>query len=84
MSTINPFKNEEESIAIGELTVENRLDRIELYGSLQITKDRAGLQMAEDLKRLIDETVVALKAEKNLPERIPPAPPRDRVDNPFD
>jgi hypothetical protein len=30
---IHPFANESESIQIGDLTVENRLDRVSIYGS---------------------------------------------------
>jgi hypothetical protein len=81
MSTIKPFQNEEDSIAISDLTVENRFDRIELYGSLAITKDKAGLAIAQELKTLIDDTVEALQAE-HLPDHVPIAP-TDTIDNPF-
>lgn len=81
MSTIKPFQNEEDSIVISDLTVENRFDRIELYGSLAITKDKAGLAIAQELKTLIDDTVAALQAE-HLPDRVPIAP-TDTIDNPF-
>jgi hypothetical protein len=81
ISTIKPFENEADSIDIGELTVENRLDRIELYGSAQITRDKAGLKLAQELKALIDAAVAKLQAE-DLPDHIPIEPP-DSVDNPF-
>jgi len=81
MPTIKPFQNEEDSIAISDLTVENRFDRIELYGSLAITKDKAGLAIAQELKVLIDDTVTALQAE-HLPDHVPIAP-TDTIDNPF-
>ena len=81
MADIQPFQNEEESLSIGELTVENRLDRLSLYGSLQITKDKAGLKQALELKALIDAAVAALQAAK-LPEHIT-VTPAERVDNPF-
>ncbi|MEN3294982.1 MAG: hypothetical protein V7642_4235, partial [Burkholderiales bacterium] len=54
MTTIKPFTNEEESIAIGDLTIENRLDRVEMYGSAQITKDKAGLRLAQELRQVLD------------------------------
>jgi hypothetical protein len=82
MTTITPFKNEEESVTIGDLTIENRLDRIELYGSVQITKDKAGLRLAQELRQLLDATVKALEAEKDLPEQVALTPP-DSVKNPF-
>jgi hypothetical protein len=81
MSTIKPFQNEADSVVIGELTIENRLDRIELYGSLQITKDKEGLKLAQELKELIDAAVKALQAE-DLPDHVPIAP-TENVDNPF-
>jgi len=40
--TINPFKNESESLQIGDLTVENRIDRISIFGSIDITRDKEG------------------------------------------
>jgi len=82
MPKINPFQNEQESIQIGELTIENRLDRIELYGSLHITRDKAGLKLTRTLKELIDSTLMALEQEKGLPEKIKIIPP-DIIENPF-
>jgi hypothetical protein len=78
---IKPFRNEKESLSIGELTIENRLDRIDLYGSLAITKDKAGLQLANELKAQIDAVVEALQKE-SLPDHVA-AMPAERVDNPF-
>ncbi|HYD78720.1 MAG TPA: hypothetical protein VEC06_02840 [Paucimonas sp.] len=78
---IHPFQNEAEVATIGELTVENRLDRIELYGALTLTKDQAGLRLALALKELIDATVAALR-QADLPEHITPAA-SDQVPNPF-
>lgn len=81
MPTIQPFQNEEDAFNIGELTIENRLDKLSLYGSLNITKDKAGLALAESLQELVAATVAALKAEA-LPDHIALAP-SDSVDNPF-
>ncbi len=83
MSTpLQPFGNESQSLGIGELTVENRIDQVELYGSLAITRDKAGLQLARELKAVIDATLAALEATPELPEHIS-LRPTDRVDNPF-
>jgi hypothetical protein len=82
MSSFKPYQNEEDSIAISELTVENRLDRISVFGSLEVTKDQAGLAQARQLKALIDATVSALEAEKNLPDKVSIKPTK-KVDNPF-
>jgi hypothetical protein len=67
---------------MGELTIENRPDRIAIYGAANIAKDKAGLALAQELKALIDATVATLEAEKNLPDRIPVAPSQ-AVSNPF-
>lgn len=81
MDTIRPYANEEESLEIGDLTVENRLDRVSLYGSLELTKDKRGLKAARQLKLLVDETVAALEAVE-LPDEVETLP-TDRVPNPF-
>ncbi|HQS67914.1 MAG TPA: hypothetical protein PLM93_12075 [Sulfuricurvum sp.] len=64
------YENETDSFLIDNLTVENRLDRISLHGSVEITKDIAGLEHALKLKRVIDASIEALKRDKQLPERI--------------
>ena len=83
MSTpLQPFQNESQSLSIGELTIENRVDQIELYGSLAITRDKAGLQRARELKAVLDATLAQLEAATDLPEQIE-LRPTDNVDNPF-
>lgn len=81
METIRPFENEAESLQIDELTIENRLDRIAIYGNTEITRDKRGLERARQLQRLLDDTVRALEAE-DLPETVETIPP-DKVPNPF-
>lgn len=76
------YENETDTFLIDDLTVENRLDRISLYGSLDITKDARGLEHALKLKRIIDASVEALRRDKNLPERIE-VEKSDSVENPF-
>jgi len=82
MPELQPFQNESETLQIGELTIENRIDQLEMYGSLAITRDKAGLQQALRLKALLDAAVLHLQNEKDLPEqvffRI-----SESVDNPF-
>lgn len=82
MATLLPFQNEADAITIGELNIENRLDQLELYGSLTITRDQAGLQLALELKELIDAAVAHLQADTDLPLAIA-VKPTDSVDNPF-
>lgn len=76
------YENETESFQIDEMTVENRLDRISIYGSLELTKDRHGLESALKLKRIIDASIDALKRDKNLPDHID-IQPSENVQNPF-
>lgn len=76
------YENETDSFSIGDMTVENRLDRISIYGSFDITKDKKGLEMALKLKRIIDSSIDALKRDKNLPDHIE-ITGTDSVENPF-
>jgi hypothetical protein len=80
---ITPFENEEEVIHIGELDIENRLDRISVHGSVDITKDKQGLEYAFALKRQIDTIVEQLKRE-DLPEKISIENVAKVVKNPFE
>jgi hypothetical protein len=81
--TISPFANESESLGIGDLTIENRTDRISIYGSIDLTRDKAGLEHARMLKAVLDKVVQALVTEKNLPDKIVPPDRPDEVANPF-
>jgi hypothetical protein len=78
---IKPFRNESECLQIGDLTIENRLDRVSLFGSLDITLDREGLESARQLKRILDLTLAALEGA-DLPDRIT-LEAGDSVENPF-
>ena len=83
MTKLTPFADDAASIGIGQLTIENGTDRMALYGSLDITRDKAGLRQALELKAIIDKAVETLSAERALPEQTP-APDKPRtVKNPF-
>ena len=82
MTDMEPFKNETESITLGQLTVENRLDQVEIYGSLSITRDQAGLALALKLKSVLDAAIDHLQDASNLPTHIT-FRPTDNIDNPF-
>jgi hypothetical protein len=58
---LQPFANETQSISLGDLTIENRLDQLEIYGSLSITRDQSGLALALQFKQLMDDTVAHLQ-----------------------
>jgi hypothetical protein len=83
MRTIKPFVNAREALRVGGLTVENRTDRVSLYGSLDLTRDRQGLARARELRALLERVVRALERAEDLPERLPPPEPPTEVANPF-
>lgn len=82
MTSLLPFENETQSINIDELTIENRLDRIELYGALVITRDQIGLQRALEIQSLINATVQSLQDQTDLPQAVE-IKPSETIDNPF-
>ena len=68
---------------IGSLTIENGTDRIAIYGSLDLTRDKAGLAHALALKALLDQAVQHLQADKALPDAAPKSDVPKKVPNPF-
>jgi hypothetical protein len=76
-----PFENGDESSAIYDLTLENQVDCVSLYGNLQITKDQAGLKTAKALQSFINDVVAALEKQE-LPEQIERQPEQE-IENPF-
>ncbi|MQA36936.1 hypothetical protein [Rugamonas aquatica] len=82
MSKFKPYANEADVLNIGQLSIENRLDRITISGDVDLTADQAGLADARALHQLLGEVVARLEAQK-LPARLPP-PATQTVANPFD
>jgi hypothetical protein len=81
---LQPFADEAAALEFGGLKAENRLDRVSLYGSLDLTKDRAGLRLARELRALLADVVAALEREGGaLPDAVKPADEADTVENPF-
>jgi hypothetical protein len=78
---ISPFSNESESLNFGGLTIENREDRISIYGNIDITRDREGLDHARILKTLFDDILATLTSGP-LPDKIS-IDPAENVQNPF-
>lgn len=77
----NPLANESDVLSIGELNIENRLDRVSVFGSVDITRDKDGLRIARELKSLFERVVDVLQSE-TLPDRIQ-TDAVDVVANPF-
>jgi hypothetical protein len=78
-----PFSDNSASLSIGEFTVENGTEKVALYGSLDVTRDKSGLKQAKALKAAVDAIVKALEQDKALPEESGPAEPPQQVKNPF-
>ena len=81
--TLTPFADNAASLSIGEMTLENGQERIALYGNLDLTRDKQGLQHARALKAVLDQVVRVLEADKALPDRIAPPEKPVQVKNPF-
>lgn len=80
-TTFEPFANEADVVFVGELMIENRLDRITLNGSVDLTADKAGLDKARQLHQLLG-AIVGKLAAADLPATLAP-PPVAKVNNPF-
>jgi hypothetical protein len=80
---IEPFANESDSLGVGGLTVENRTDRVSLYGSLDLTRDKRGLADARELKAVVDAVVAALEKDGKLPDKVAAPAATKEADNPF-
>lgn len=85
MSRFVPFSDDTATLAIGEFNAENGLQSVALYGTLDITRDKGGLERARELATLVGDIVAKLEATADLPAR-PPVQPRtagQSVKNPF-
>lgn len=83
MPDMKPFADDSAAMEVGDLKLENGRDRIACYGSLDLTRDKAGLALARQLHALMAAVVQALEADSSLPEAIPPLKQRGSVKNPF-
>ena len=77
-----PYANEADVLRIGELEIENRVDRVTLTGDVVLTRDQAGLALARELQTIVDGVVKALEADKQLPDAVAVKEARS-VRNPF-
>ncbi|PFH08457.1 hypothetical protein BCF11_0812 [Collimonas sp. PA-H2] len=81
MSKFVPFADESATLAIGKMNVENRLDRVSLFGDLDLTLDQVGLEQAKTLQSLVNSVVETLES-RTLPDKVATAPVV-KVSNPF-
>ena len=63
-----PFDSNK-SISIGDLTIENSEDKMIIYGDLDITRDKDGLEKLDKLLSILNEAKKQLDVE-NLPDKI--------------
>ena len=83
MKDFSPYADESAVLTVGNLSIENRIDRLTVQGDVELTRDRRGLALARVLKEVLDATVAALEAEeRELPEQVQVEKPRT-VRNPF-
>ncbi|SFD26540.1 hypothetical protein [Massilia yuzhufengensis] len=79
--SFTPYANEADVLEVGNLMLENRVDRITVSGDVDLTADQAGLAHARRLHEALGAIVAALES-RALPEQLP-APDIKQVDNPF-
>jgi hypothetical protein len=84
LDAVTPFSSD--SLTTGDLTIDNSEDTIGVYGSVDVTRDKAGLDTAEAMVRFWTRVANTLDAEKSkgtLPASQPRIAPALR-DNPMD
>lgn len=78
-----PFADDAAVRTFADLTIENGTARIAVHGSVDITRDQAGLKRARELKALFEAIVSTLDGE-TLPEAVAEEPEATTtVANPF-
>ena len=83
-SGFEPFADDSAAVTVGGVTVENGRTQVSLSGSLDIGRDKAGLEKARALKAAVDAIVTALEAAGELPvEATEATKPAATVRNPF-
>lgn len=77
-----PFANESDCLQIGGITIENRVDRVSIFGNIDITRDKEGLAAARELKTILDLALTELESAE-LPDKVTLKPAKT-VKNPFE
>lgn len=77
-----PFANESDCLQIGGITIENRVDRVSIFGSIDITRDKEGLAVARELKTVLDLTLSELESAE-IPDKVTLKPTKT-IKNPFE
>lgn len=69
MSDFNPFADDSHIIGADGLAIENGRERILVHGSIEITRDKAGLAHAQRLSEALAAIAKTLEKE-DLPDQI--------------
>lgn len=64
------YENDTDGFTTGNLSIKNGTEMITIEGSLNITKDKQGLEAVLKLKRAVDAAIDALKRTRNLPDSL--------------
>ncbi|ABE47268.1 hypothetical protein [Polaromonas sp. JS666] len=80
--SFKPFADESSVVTVDQMTVENRLDRVIVTGSIEITHDKEGLAKAEALLALLQPVLQHLQQQTGLPDHVVTAAPATTA-NPF-
>jgi hypothetical protein len=64
------YENDTDGFTTGNFTIKNGFDIISIEGTLEITKDKEGLEAALKLKRAVDAAIDALKRNRSLPDTL--------------
>ena len=80
---IHPFENDEQALTIGDLTIENHFDVVQIFGELSITKCQDGLTQAMAFQ-LSPHGALAVPNHEPLDEiKAHDMLPSEQIDNPF-
>ena len=81
---MTPFADDDATLSLENLTVDNGREAITISGEMRISRDRRGLELARRLKTIVDSAVTSLEDVGDLPDRLADEPERgDAVPNPF-
>ncbi|PQV53829.1 hypothetical protein [Paraburkholderia sp. BL21I4N1] len=71
-----PYSNDDDVLNIqgDAFTVSNGTTRVVLNGTLELTRDQAGLKSVLALKEAVDAVAAALQAQANLPAKVKDEP----------
>jgi len=80
---MKPFADDSAATSVGDMRLENGRDRVAVYGSLDLTRDQAGLALAREMRTMLDAVIQVLEADSALPAAVAPPKRPGKVPNPF-